>query len=573
MIIKDISIQNFKSYGNNKQTLNFDEKGQLVLLQGLNGSGKSTLQESIDFSLFGVVRGKERKRIPQSELPNRTNDSLLTSIEFINENNDNIKIERGLKPTRLKVQLNSNDITQTYKKYDQTKKENLVGFNYDLYKSFISMSLNDFTNFTNLSPETKRKLLNRLFNLDELDDYYKISKDIIKNNKRNYDRIKIDLNNNKDTIETYKKNIDNIKIDTDDNNSSKNEIKNEILLKKSKFLELKENIYDLNKIHNKLNEELNNRLEVLNAKNHRLNKIDLKIDDYNNKIKIFEKGQCPTCNTVLKSNKYDHNLNMFIDNKNKLLDERNDILNDILNYKKDSKDIYLKKKKIYNELYSIKKEYNDLNIKLSSLKNKYDNFNKNNTAIKEIEKNIDILVEKNKELDKILHDIEEKNEKYKKLNDIFSLNGIRKSIINSVIEPINKYLSEYLKELESSFRVNINNEFDTEIYERYINKIHPESLSSGESRKINIALSLSYLEIITKIRKTNVLFLDEIFANVDSENIDILLKLLKKFAIKYDMNIIVISQDHTPFDMNLFDRIITINKEMSFSNIKDEKLI
>ena len=42
MLIKEIHIKNFKSYGNNTQTLKLNtEKGELILLSGNNGSGKS----------------------------------------------------------------------------------------------------------------------------------------------------------------------------------------------------------------------------------------------------------------------------------------------------------------------------------------------------------------------------------------------------------------------------------------------------------------------------------------------------------------------------------------------------
>lgn len=571
MLIKEISIQNFKSFGNNKQTIKFDNNnGSLILLCGENGTGKSSFQETLDFTLFGVVRGKERKRIPQTELPNRINGSLLTSIKFINENKDNIHIDRGLKPLKLKVDVNSNDITTTYKKYSQDKKEELIGMNYEIYKSFISMSLNDFTNFINLDADTKRKLLNRLFNLEELDSYYQITKDIIKNNKRNLDKIRIDFVNNLDTINTYKQNIENIKnLKEDDNNESKNEIKDKILSKKSRFIELKENINDIKKLVFDLNEDISNRHQVLNAKNHRLDKIELKIEDYENKIKIFEKGQCPTCNTVLRTDKHSHNLNNFIEDKKKLLDEKIDIKNDIIDYKKESKDVFIKRNSLNTELKNYSIEYKELSYELKSLKKEYDNFNENNIAILEIEKNIKKLKQTNEKLDIIIKDIDKKNDKYEQLNEIFSMNGLRKSIIESTVKPINKYLTDYLEELGSSFRVEINNEFDAEIYERHINKVHPETLSTGEARKINVAIALSYLEIIRKVRNSNILFLDEIFANVDIENIDILLKALKRFSEKYKVNIIVISQDQSPFDMDLFDRVITMEKN-TFSMINDE---
>lgn len=41
MIIKSISLKNFKSFGNNKQSLTFNTtKGDLILISGQNGHGK-----------------------------------------------------------------------------------------------------------------------------------------------------------------------------------------------------------------------------------------------------------------------------------------------------------------------------------------------------------------------------------------------------------------------------------------------------------------------------------------------------------------------------------------------------
>jgi len=566
MLIEKISIQNFKSFGNNKQTIKFDNNGKLILILGENGSGKSSFQEVIDFTLFGVVRGKEKKRIPQTELPNRINGALLTSIKYTNDKNNKISIERGLKPTKLKVNVDSNDITPSYKKYTTDKKEELIGMNYDIYKSFISMSLNDFTNFINLDAETKRKLLNRLFNLEELDTYYNITKDIIKNNRRSADKISIDIASNINTIETYKENLKNIKdVEQIDD---REDIKNEILSKKSRFIELKENINDLSSLIQELNNNINNRQHIMSAKKHNLDKIELKIEDYENKIEIFKKGTCPTCNTVLRSDKHIHNLNNFTEKSDQLLEEKMEYKNDILDYKNESKSVYIKRKKLLSEIKVLSIEYKELGYKLKSLKKEYDDYNINNKAIIEISNNIKRLKDDNLRLSTIVDEINSKNDKYVKLNKIFSMDGIRKSIIQNVVKPINKYLTSYLEELNSSFRVEINDEFDAEIYERYVNKIHPESLSTGENKKINMALSLSYLEIIRKIRKSNILFLDEIFANVDSENIDLLLKTLQKFAYRYNINIIVIAQDHSPFNISLFDRIITIEKN-TFSMINE----
>ena len=60
-----LSIKNFKSYGNNEQTLKLNtNKGELILLAGSNGNGKSSLIESFEYVLYNCVKiGKTNNKI------------------------------------------------------------------------------------------------------------------------------------------------------------------------------------------------------------------------------------------------------------------------------------------------------------------------------------------------------------------------------------------------------------------------------------------------------------------------------------------------------------------------------
>jgi hypothetical protein len=58
MLINEITIKGFKSFGNNEQTIKLNtEKGELILLTGSNGNGKSlipstTIEVNIPIELF-----------------------------------------------------------------------------------------------------------------------------------------------------------------------------------------------------------------------------------------------------------------------------------------------------------------------------------------------------------------------------------------------------------------------------------------------------------------------------------------------------------------------------------------
>ena len=96
MIIKEIGIRGFKSFGNNEQTVKLNtEKGELILLVGNNGNGKSSLLESFEYALYGKVKsGKTKKWHKLSTLPNRINGELLNKIKF-NSNGTDVEINRG----------------------------------------------------------------------------------------------------------------------------------------------------------------------------------------------------------------------------------------------------------------------------------------------------------------------------------------------------------------------------------------------------------------------------------------------------------------------------------------------
>lgn len=77
MLISEIGIRGFKSFGNNEQTVKLNtEKGELILLVGNNGNGKSVVDKTEieikftiedldidDFCTFLEVMDKEKKYI------------------------------------------------------------------------------------------------------------------------------------------------------------------------------------------------------------------------------------------------------------------------------------------------------------------------------------------------------------------------------------------------------------------------------------------------------------------------------------------------------------------------------
>lgn len=565
MIINSISLRNFKSYGNNLQKLTFPKEGSLILLSGKNGDGKSSLLESIDFTLFGIVRGKNTSRVPNYILPNRTNKNLETEIDFINWNNDRVIINRKLNPKGFKISINDSDRTDKYNVMLKEDKDNIIGIEYNTYKSLVSLNLADFENFINLDTETKRKLLNKLFNIEEIDSYQSIAKELLKNTYKRKERLENLILTNDNIINTYKNNVSIILEKS--GNIDKVQIKETILKYKTEYIPLKNEIKDLKYNTFQINSELKSMTEILNAKKNKISEDEFLFGELDKKINIFKSGNCPFCGSILNDDYHDEELK-------KLLIEYEESKNSILNLKRSYNEI---KKEITSKIEERKLLLNEINEKeirfdflkdeIKDLRDKYEK-SEDSVSITELNKNIELSINENVKYNRALEKLNEKISKYEKLIDILSEKGIRKGIIKTVVNPINEHLSKYLIELESDYNVRLNDSFDAIIKERYIDDIHVESLSTGEARKINIAIALSYMEMIISMnKKTNILFMDEVFASVDKENIDLMLKILRDFSTRNKVNIIIVN--HTPFDNTKFDRIIKIEQSNGYSFIRE----
>lgn len=576
MIIKSITLKNFKSFGNNKQTLTFNTvTGDLILISGKNGNGKSSLQQSIDFSLYGIVRGKNGKRVPQSILPNRINKNLETEIEFINNKSNEILIQRNLEPNSAKILINNVDETKKVKKDDLI---NILGFDFETYKSIISMSVSDFANFIDLTPEEKRNIINKLFNLQDLDNYLSLCNGKIKQFSEEKLKINSILETNKQTIQTLNQNIITIKRSgIEDKQKEIENLKIERDSKKAPGQKLKQEIESLNpKLINleKQKQDLENRRNITTNEIFEL-KVELK--NLEDKINVYKSGICPICDSDLKDTNHQHNFNDILEKQKNLLARykdlektKNELLLNITQLSNEKDSLQRQKNNLTNQYNNIVSDFKIISRRIEELSVD----TKNDISIDELTKNITELKQKNNDyINKIEH-LNNSIRIHEDLKEIFSIKGVRKNIIKNIVKPINVYLQDILNELKSLYNIKIDEEFNVNIFERLID-VHPESLSTGEGKKINIAIALSYLKLILKFRKLNVLFLDEVFSSMDPDNVKYALKILKDFTKEYNINIIILDPNiylnDNSMELDYFDRIIKMEKKLNFSIINETK--
>ena len=432
MIIKNVKFKNISSYGNKLQELSFTDEGGLILLTGTNGAGKSTIQNAIDICIFNTGRGKNLTRIPLKDFPNRNNKNLFVNVDFLNQNGDTINIIRKIAPNDFKITVNEQDYTERFKLMNETQKENFIGFNYQTFKSFISLSMNDFLNFINLKAEDKRNLLNRLFNLDEIDNYFSITKELLNQNKKEIEKLSLEIINIDNDVKEYiiliKKHNLEITI------TNKSELKNQILTLKTKYETLEDdNILLKNKIsdyqvliqENKNNINLNDNDSIVKR---------TQLNELRKKIQIFQNGKCPYCDSDL--NHDNHNVSL-IDMKTK--DDEiikniniNNSINNELKFK--NTEFYKQNELINSALLNNIDIINDIKAEIRVLKNKFDTPEINTPSIIDDIKKLGIEAKKNKEfkLERI-NFLKQENLNLNELLLLFDEDGIRKNIIKSII--------------------------------------------------------------------------------------------------------------------------------------------
>jgi DNA repair exonuclease SbcCD ATPase subunit len=223
-----------------------------------------------------------------------------------------------------------------------------------------------------------------------------------------------------------------------------------------------------------------------------------------------------------------------------------------------------------------KKSFDDITFLLRNYKQDIDRLTQKkdsesgstNVNIQEFEKAIIELEEKKTTSVENQTTCKERELYYKELSKIFGEDGVKKTIISWIIKPINHFIQENIRKMNLTFQVKLDETFTAEI-KQLGNVIEHDTLSTGETKKVNLCILIAYLKLIRTKKHINILFLDEVFSSMDLESCESILNLLKSFANDYKINIFVVH--HAVLNQEIFDRILQINKDV-FTSINEVSL-
>jgi len=560
MIINEIGIRGYKSFGNNEQVVKMStDEGKLILLVGNNGNGKSSFLESFEWSFYGKVKSnKVKKWHTLSSLPNRINGELLTRISFKADGVD-VEIKRGISPNKLELWENGVLNEKAGKSNINDKIEKYVNMDIETFKSFISMSINDFKNFISLTNEEKKLLLDKLFNLETINILNSILKDIVKGNKSRIVSLDSEISTLKESISSIQKSIEKTKEKEKLNVQQEiDELMESMSSRKEEYKALKVKVDKIEKKDKELNFDLDSEKKQLI-----ITQSDIRVVD--KEINLYDLGKCPTCSTDFFSEHFT--------NLKSTLVEKKESLNSIkLEIEKTIKTIRNNQTKLKKISDSVTLSFNDLRYLLKSYKSQIEKLNSKkiqesvtSVSIEEFEDSIKEFDKKKTVSEETMTTHKEKELYYKEINRVLGDEGVKKSIISSIVKPINHFIKENIKSMKLPFDVKLDETFTAEI-KSLGSVIDPNSLSTGETKLINIAILVAYLKLIRTKKHINILFLDEVFSSIDLENIENILMLLKSFSNEYNINIFVVH--HAILNQEMFDRIVSIEKNI-FSEIKE----
>ena len=545
MKLKKVSWKNFKSYSNIMTEIDFSDTASLNLIVGVNGTGKSSIAECITYLLYGKI-----ENFTASDIPNRTNKNFYGKIELDCDGHC-VEIERGLLPSLFKVKIDGTEVDTAGKTNVQAMLEdNYFRIPYSVFKNIIVLSINDFKSLVNLSPADKRNIIDRIFG-------FTIFNEILKRVKEDVKGVDNELSENSGSLRTNNSSIDRITNQVEELKSnivSQDELKSIALSIKKAEEDEKTNDNNIRKLQDKREEIRTTTLE----KNGDIREAKNRISEIDEKVRLIDSGRCPKCGSSL-------NTEEFLSEKEELLNERKEcedkirVVTEIINES-------VKKVKLLDDniikFRNKSQKSNILELK-SDLKGK---INANNAKI-------DPLIETKKQIeDDIIKLTEEQNILTdKKLNYSILLRmlgddgGIKQMIAKSYIKELNSIVSSTINFMNMPYSVVFDSNFNTTIMQNG-SKVSYKTLSTGEKKRVDFATIISFVKLLKlQYGELNLLFIDELFSNIDIDGVGDMLQLLKDLSQELNLNIFLIH--HARLENVMFDNVFETTKKDTFSHL------
>ena len=582
--VKDLTVKNFMSVGNQTQAVDFN-KEQLTLVLGenldqggddsgsRNGTGKTTIINALSYALYGQAL----TNIKRNNLINKTNSKgMLVTLHFEKDNQD-FRIERGRSPNVLRFYIDNQeqellDESQGDSRRTQEYINDLLGMSHDMFKHIVA--LNTYTEpFLSMRQNDQRAIIEQLLGITILSEKAENLKDQIRQTKdaTTQERLKIEA------IQTA-----NSKIETTINSLKNNQ--RAWQAKKVKDIEkLQISIDELVRVdiekeleaHEKLQNwtELNNAITALNKEKGTLESALLRatksVDKVEKDIANLQDAVCYACGQELQEDKKQE----IVSNKNKELNDamayQTEVagkLDEIIRGLNDIGDINGKPETFYETIREAYDHRNNLESLRTNLNNKEQENDPYQSQIDELATTAMQEIDWTPVND--LTNYKDHQEFLLKLltnKDSF----IRKKIIEQNLTYLNNRLTYYLDKLGLPHQVIFQNDLNVEITQLG-QDLDFDNLSRGERNRLILGMSFAFRDVWESLyQNVNLLFIDELIdSGMDTAGVESSLAVIKKMGRERDKNVFLIS--HKDELIGRVNHLMKVVKENGFTSYEND---
>ena len=582
--IKNLTVKNFMSVGNQTQAVDFD-KQQLTLVLGenldqggddsgsRNGTGKTTIVNALSYALYGLAL----TNIKRNNLINKTNSKgMLVTLSFEKDSRE-YKIERGRSPNVLKFYVDGQeqemlDESQGDSRQTQKDIDSLLGMSHNMFKHIVA--LNTYTEpFLSMRVNDQKDIIEQLLGITILSEKAEVLKEQIRKTKEDITEENAKLVAQQRSNEHIEETIKSLELKQRAWQSKKTKDVEQI----AKGIDELEHL-DI-EVELEKHEQLTNWTEMNNAKT-ALNKekatlegatqqADKRVKKLEQDIANLEDATCYTCGQALHEDKKQE----IFETKSKELSESTTYqtevtskLNEIVMGLQTIGELDQKPATYYEtmrEAYEHRNNVDSLKQTLETKQAEADPYEEQieelrNTAIQSIDwSQINSL-----------NDLKEHQEFLLKLltnKDSF----IRKKIIDQNLAYLNNRLTYYLDRLGLPHQVVFQNDLAVEITQLG-QDLDFDNLSRGERNRLILGMSFAFRDVWESLyQNINLLFIDELIdSGMDTSGVENSLGILKKMGRERHKNVYLIS--HKDELVGRVTHVLKVIKENGFTSYEND---
>ena len=580
--IKNITVKNFLSVGQNTQAVKFDTQDlTLVLGENIdlggedggsrNGTGKTAVLNALSYALYGQALSNIKKE----NLINKTNGkNLLVTVDFEIQGQA-YRVERGRKPNVFKFFINNEeqqaaDEAQGDSRETQNAIDQLLGMTHDMFQHVVA--LNTYTNpFLALKANEQRTIIEQLLGItllsekaDRLREQMKATRDLITQEEQ---RIQAVTNANK-RIQEQISNL--LKRQQTWQERKKSDIaitESAIEQLSSVDIEAEIALHESWKQYQQLTQQRQHLEQLCQQKSLALKREQKTLERLQAELISLSENRCYTCGQPVPD------LDKQLTAKQLQVTETQSVLNqlqlEVTKCSDDQRNLCVMDKPvktIYDSVENAVEHRSNLQALYSQLEAQRTQTDPYQEQI--VEMTTHALEEINYDLINQLKKVQDHEEFLLKLltnKDSF----IRKRIIEQNLNYLNQRLSYYLYKMRLPHRVVFQSDLSVKI-EELGRDLDVGNLSRGESTRLILCLSWSFRDVWESLyQPINLLFIDEMIDNgMDAAGVENAMAVLKHMTRERHRSVWLIS--HKDELASRVNNVLKVIKENGFTQYLQE---